>query len=225
MANVELTDGGYRMSSFFSDPLNVLKVGTLVIAAFFATAVYWYTVRRKREIRHREAAFVTSLVNSFNNNALMSVEDVLALHHAEYPSGWSQVQVQRHVHYLLRAVQLRISSSHPNSPEHALLGRLDDLRTLIAAAVLLDAEERRVPFYGTPEPERAVLEDIFELTRADKEIVGAKLTKLAELVTAREDTLRKIGEEKGHARKLALLGFFGTFAFGIISLILTLTKS
>jgi hypothetical protein len=67
-----------------------------------------------------------------------------------------------------------------------------------------------------------LLEDILELTSSDKTIVGGKLTRLAELIMARSETIKTLGEEKGQARRLAYLGVAGTVLFGILSIVLTL---
>ncbi|MBA3016553.1 MAG: hypothetical protein KJ550_00795 [Proteobacteria bacterium] len=89
----------------------------------------------------------------------------------------------------------------------------------------LSAEERRVPFYGTPEQERDLLEDILELTTADRDIVNSKLSRLAELIRVRQDTVNTLGEEKGKARKLAAWGLTGTIIFGVLSVILKIWGS
>lgn len=101
---------------------------------------------------------------------------------------------------------------------------VDTLKGIRAAmAELVEAAEKTVPFHGTPEPEREILEDILELTEADREIVYQKLGRLGELVAARQETILTLGEEKGNARRLALWGLCGTILFGTASIALTLT--
>lgn len=69
-----------------------------------------------------------------------------------------------------------------------------------------------------------MLEDILELTKSDREIVSGKLTRLAELIAARSETVKTLGEEKGKANRLALWGLLGTVIFGVLSIVATVWK-
>ena len=112
-----------------------------------------------------------------------------------------------------------------NNLEYKLIERLDELKLLTNSIhELLKEEEKRVPFYGTPDLERSLLEDILEITASDKELINVKLTRLAELIKARQDTINVLGEEKGEARKLAYWGLAGSVVFGMVSIILGIVQ-
>jgi hypothetical protein len=81
-------------------------------------------------------------------------------------------------------------------------------------------EQQCVPFSGTPEAERQLLEDILKLAGEDTSRVRPKLDGLAMEIRIRQDTVERLGWESGRSLKLARWGWFGTVAFSILSVIL-----
>jgi hypothetical protein len=166
--------------------------------------------------------FVALLVTAFENKAVSTVDDVVALHDAHFHDDASPVLAYQQMQRSLQAVQLQVATSHVQGVGHKLipvLGELRELTDLVSKRVA--SEKKRVPFFGTPEPERGLLEDILELTKSDREIVGGKLTRLAELIAARSEVVKTLGDEKGKAKRLAYLGLAGTVVFGILSIAVT----
>jgi hypothetical protein len=201
-----------------------LLIIALVIGLGGFLCLFLYERKRERARKQRMSEFVYSLRTAFEKKAISRVEDLVVLYDAKFGRGDPDVKVYSQIYSGLEEVQSSISTQISRSKfDDDLLKRLDELRDLMEKVnAELKREQRRVPFYGTPEPERETLEDLLELTSADKEIVSGKLTKLAELISARENTIKSLGEEKGRARRLSIWGFAGTVLFGITSIALTL---
>lgn len=211
------------MSRLLQDSFVQFEAG-LIVGVVLASVMLWrYFRKRQTERRKKNQEFIEILLQAFANEAASNVQDLVALHAAHFDSERSPVWVFRDLHAFMQAVQLRVARSHPvDGVPHKLIPRLTELRTLTdLVAKSLASEEKRVPFYGAPEPERGVLEDVLELTSADRTIVAEKLMRLAELIQTRHETIRALGEEKGQARKLAWWGLAGTVLFGVVSVILT----
>jgi len=205
------------------DTLPILLATVLVLAMIGAFA--WYISRQQKEKKRKEAEFVKLLLDTFRNKTISTTTDLIAFYESYFRVVRSKVRMYSDICFFLEQVQLGISSSKPDTPEYELISRLDEIRQLInSVSELLKEEEKRVPFYGTPEQERGLLEDILELTAADRTLVNIKLTRLAELIEARQETINVLGEEKGQARKLAYWGLAGTVVFGIVSIVLTIIQ-
>jgi hypothetical protein len=201
---------------------------TIVEILSFIVIIYMFRqfFKEKKDRELLQAAFVELLLRAFSNNAIPGIDDIVSLYHAHFGTSGASVDIYRHIYSFLERVQLRISSAHPGDIDvYKLRDRLPELRQLMnSGLVILKTEEKKVPFYGIHNPERELLEDILELTAADRNIVGVKLTRLAELVRARQDTIETLGEEKGKATKLGYLGLAGTIIFGILSVGLTIWR-
>jgi hypothetical protein len=183
----------------------------------------WLSVKQTRERRQKEEGFAVILRKAFENKSITTVNDLVALHDAHFHDQVSPVLMYRQIQRSLETVQLQIATSPVQGTGHRLIPALGELRELTELVTKsLASEEKRVPFYGAPEPERGLLEDILELTNSDRDIVGGKLTRLAELIAARSETIKTLGEEKGKAKQLAFLGLAGTVLFGILSIAVTL---
>lgn len=205
--------------NFMSDVLPMLVLTLLLIFGF--GGFIWYLEKKKQERKKKEVEFVGILLSAFNNSAIKDSSDLISFYESQFGVARQKIKMYSDIHLLLAQAQVKISSAAPNSAEQNLVSRIDELRQLgNSVNALLREEEKREPFYGTPDIERSLLEDILELTASDKDVVNAKLIRLAELIKARQDTIDVLGEEKGKARKLAYWGLAGSVVFGIASLIL-----
>ena len=211
----------------------MLKEPIFQIQIFFFACVFggiifavWYSLKKNKERKKQKTEFENNLLTSFENEAISSPDDLLHYHKAHFERSIPKVRRYRDLYLFLEKMQFRISSSRPPDSAYKLKDKLVALREIIETLnESLSAEERRVPFYGTPEQERDLLEDILELTTADRDIVNSKLSRLAELIRVRQDTVNTLGEEKGKARKLAAWGLTGTIIFGVLSVILKIWGS
>jgi hypothetical protein len=77
-----------------------------------------------------------------------------------------------------------------------------------------------VPFSGTPEPERQLLEAVLELATENTRRVVPKLDALAKAIRIRQDAVEQLGKESGRSLRLARWGWLGTAGFSILSIIL-----
>ena len=206
--------------------LSFLLILVLIILAIIV-AVFGIRFKRKmkQELERSEEEFTNLLLKAFLNDTISGVADILSFYHAHFSTDRSNVLVYRNIYSLLEKAQLRISSGDFAPPQSNLKERLPELRELMKAiASKLETEEKKIPFFGTPASERELLEDILELTDADKEIVNGKLSRLAELIRARQETVTILGEEKGKARRLSFWGLAGTIFFGLLSIVLSIWK-
>lgn len=195
------------------------------LAFSFALGANYFRLKAKlKGLMALEAAFVESLFRAFSNQAVNDVHDLVHLYLAHFQSEQVNVETLRNLLLCLEKIQLRISASSLAS-EKILISRLGELRALQEQTLeALRQEKRRTPFYGIPEPERGYLEDILELTDVDRSIVSDKLTILGSMILARQQTIDKLSEEKGTAKKLAWLGLIGMLLFGTISVILGIAQ-
>jgi hypothetical protein len=147
--------------------------------------------------------FISALIKAFLNKSIIDTDDIVVMFNAHFGKEGINIHPYKSLYELLELLQSRISSSSAGVDEHKLLTELPQIKELMRTTKrLLEAEEKRVPFYGAPGPERELLEDILALTSADANIVHLKLARLAELIRARQETLNVLGEEKGQARRL-----------------------
>jgi len=204
-----------------NDPANQLLIAlTALLFAVLAIGMR-LTKQREREQRKIEAEFITILQRAFENKAVATLNDLIALHDAHFEDQGSRVRDYRRILRALQGVQLHIATELAPKPEViSRLAELRELTDLVTKAFL--SEEKRVPFNGTSEPERGLLEDLLELTASDKAIVGAKLTRLAELIVARTETMKALSEDQGRAKRMTYWGVVGTVLFGVISIVLAL---
>lgn len=212
------------METFESFLIGIL---VLVLGLLFGYAYLSSQRIRSRTLRAERdnEEFVAVLLGAFQNKALDNSNDITSLYEAHFGVARERVEMYARSHLLLKKLQLRISTGNSGVSARLLVDRLDELRQLTTSVhTLLKAEELKAPFYGTPEMERALLEDVLELTMADRNLVHMKLTRLAELIRVRQDTIEVLGEEKGSARRLAYWGLAGTVVFGVASTILGLMQ-
>jgi hypothetical protein len=79
-----------------------------------------------------------------------------------------------------------------------------------------------MPFSGTPEPERGLLEELLGVAAEDKTKVSATLEELAKVIRLRHDSVMRFAYESSHSIKVARWGWYGTLALAILAAILGL---
>lgn len=206
-----------------------LFAGASILSACVALAfsvVCLLAVSRIERMRQRGAAarsaFVNELLRGLANKRIRDLNEV----HNSYRAFLGTVTLRAsHLEELagfLRSAMLRTASARESSKSG-----LDDgtqlLQELLAGNQrVLEVEQHCVPFSGTPEPERQLLEEILELPATDKTTVSAKLDKLARAIRIREDTVERLDREGGRSLRLARWGWFGTVGFSLLSIILAI---
>ncbi|MCP4704499.1 MAG: hypothetical protein GY865_07800 [candidate division Zixibacteria bacterium] len=202
-------------------------INYIIILIVFIGLIYtWWRLKLiKEEEKKRRLEFHKIILRSFRNETILGVEDLISFHKSHFGGNFLRVYQLTDIKESLENALLKISSSTSGHEIKELIPRLDDLRDLITKVdAVLKSEEFKVPFYGTPEEERKLLEDIFELTKTDRDIIRNKLSELADLITARDHTISVLGEEKGKAGTRATLGLIGTVIFGVATIIIAIIK-
>jgi hypothetical protein len=114
-----------------------------------------------------------------------------------------------------------MASAPQGSSETRSQENIQVLRELLAVNQrTLEVELQCVPFSGTPEPERQLLEAVLELAAENTRRVGPKLDALAKAIRIRQDAVEQLGKESGRSLRLARWGWLGTAGFSILSIIL-----
>lgn len=205
------------------DPI-FLWIGGSAFVLAYAIGVWlgWRSIVRRRErYRQREAAFVQLLLGAVRNGTAASLPNVVDLYRAHFHDERPGGPIHAHLSELLRRAELVIAAEGKYVIAADVKENLPLLRRVLAEnEELARQEEVRIPFSGTPSPERELLQDVLELTASDRDIVRAKLTEIAHAVTARHDTIHRLGEEGRQSLRWAKLGLAGTVAFSIISITL-----
>jgi hypothetical protein len=200
--------------------LSVLS-GAVVLAYGLGMWLWWRSVVRRRErYRQQEVAFVPILLGAARNGAALALADVIDLYRAHFEED-NPGAIHSHLSKLLRRAELAIAAQGIHVVAADLKEALPLLRKFLSEnEVLVREEEVRIPFSGTPSPERQLLQDVLELTAGDRDIVRSKLTEIAHAVTVRQDTIQRLGEEGRQSLRWAKLGLVGTVVFSMISIAL-----
>jgi len=201
--------------------------GSILLAsvAVALSAVFLIELSRFERMRRRRAtlrsAFVKQLLRGLANKAIQDIGDVHNSYRAFFGIGALKASHLEEIAEFLRRAMEGIASV----PQGPLDARLHE-NTRVLSELLganqraLEVELQCVPFSGTPEPERQLLEDILGLTVEDKTKVGARLDALARAIRIRQDTVERLGRESDRSLRLARWGWFGTMSLSVLSIIL-----
>lgn len=201
--------------------------GSILLAsvAVALSAVFLIELLRFERMRRRRAslrsAFVKQLLRWLANKAIRDLNDVHDFYRAFFGIGALKASHLEEIAEFLRRAMEGIASA-PKGPGDAR----PQEKTRVLSELLganqraLEVELQCVPFSGTPEPERQLLEDILALTVEDKTKVSAKLDALARAIRIRQDTVEQLGRESGRSLRLARWGWFGTMGLSILAMIL-----
>jgi hypothetical protein len=199
----------------------------LASVALPLSAVFLRELSRIARMRRRQANprsdFLEKLLRGVANREITDIGDVHNSYRAFFGIGALRASHLEGIADVLRTALARCAAaphaaSDARSPRHVQL--LHELLAVNQRA--LDIELQCVPFSGTPEPERQLLEDILAHAGEDKGRVGPKLDALAKAIRTRQDTVVRLGWESGRCLMLARWGWLGTAGFSILSMILGL---
>jgi hypothetical protein len=205
----------------------LFAAGAILVAAVAAalSAVFLAELARFERVRRRQARprseFLRKLMRGLAKKRIRDIGDV----HDSYRAFFG-VDVLRGSHLeevaeFLQGAMLRTVSTPQGLAHGRPQVRTQSLRELLVVNQrALDVELMRVPFSGTPDPERRILEELLELTVADGSKAPAKLNALAKAIRIRQDAVERLGRERGRSLRWARWGWYGTMAFAILSAIL-----
>ena len=207
---------------------SVVFVGGSILLAGVAvplSAVFLRELSRLARTRRRRdnprSDFLKRLLPGVANRAIQDISDVHTAYRRFFGIGALRASHLEEIADFLRTAMARLASA-PHGPSDA---RSDEniqvLRELfVVNQRTLEVELQCVPFSGTPEPERQLLEEIHELRAEHESGVGLKLEALAKVIRFRQDTVERLGWESGRSLGLARWGWVGTAGFSILSIIL-----
>jgi hypothetical protein len=197
----------------------------LASAAVVLSAVFLSELSRLERMRRRRdnprLDYLTRLLRGVAKRSIKDIGDLYKSYRAFFGVAALRASHLEEIADFLRRATVRIPSAPPgrsDAPSHEDLQVL--LELLAANRRALEVEQQCVPFSGTPEAERQLLEDILKLAGEDTSRVRPKLDGLAMEIRIRQDTVERLGWESGRSLKLARWGWFGTVAFSILSVIL-----
>ena len=198
----------------------LLACGAVTLSAVFLIALSRFERLRRRQATSR-SAFSRKLLRKLINTAVLDLDDVHNSYRDFFGIGILRASHLEEIGEFLRSAKLQMDSApHGASDSRARENTQRVCELLAVNQRALEVELRCVPFSGTPEPERHLLEDILELTVEDKTSAGAKLDALAKAIRCRQDTVERLGRVSGRSLRLARWGWFGTVGFSILSIIL-----
>jgi hypothetical protein len=204
---------------FAAGSILLAVMGAAVSAVFLAELARFERVRR-RHARPR-SDYLRKLVRGLARQRIRDLGDV----HNSYRAFFG-VDVLRGSHleevaeFLQGAMLWTVSTPQGLSHGRPQV-RAQTLRELLAVNQrALEVELMRVPFSGTPDPERRILEEVLALTVADGSEATAKLHALAKAIRIRQDAVERLGRERGRSLRSARWGWYGTLAFAILSAVL-----
>lgn len=207
---------------------SVVFVGGSILLAGVAvplSAVFLRELSRLARMRRRRANprsdFLKRLLPGVANRAIKDISDVHNAYRTFLGIGALRASHLEEIADVLRTAMAQLAAA-PHGPSDARSDQnIQALRELLAVNQrTLEVELQCVPFSGTPEPERQLLEEVLERTAGDKSTVGPKLDALAKAIRIRQDAVEQLGWESGRSLRLARWGWVGTAGFSILAIML-----
>jgi len=206
----------------------VVFVGGSILLAGMATlfsAVFLRELSRLARMRRRRdnprADFLKRLLPGVASRTIQDIGDVHNAYRMFFGVGTLRASHLEEIADFLRTAMARMTSAPQGSSETRSQENIQVLRELLAVNQrTLEVELQCVPFSGTPEPERQLLEAVLELAAENTRRVGPKLDALAKAIRIRQDAVEQLGKESGRSLRLARWGWLGTAGFSILSIIL-----
>ncbi len=200
----------------------------LAVVAIGSAGVALFALARFERIEHRQARprtdFLITLVRGLTKNAIRNIGDVHDAYRAFFGVGVLRSSHLEEIGECLQRAALRLGAAPPPSPG-APPETIERVQELLAANQrALDVDRMCVPFSGTPEPERELLEELLQLPAEDKIRTAAKLEELAKAVRFRQDTVDHLRHKSARSVTLAQWGWYGVLALAVVSIILGLAS-
>jgi hypothetical protein len=205
----------------------LFAAGSVLLAALAVGLSAIFLVRlariegvRRRRVRPR-SDFLEKLLRRLARKRIRHIGDV----HNSYRAFFG-VDVLRGSHLeevaeFLQQALFRTASTTQELPNRRPWVRTQSLHQLLVVNQrALEVEMMCVPFSGTPDPERRVLEELLELTEGDKTKAAARLNVLAKAIRIRQDAVERLGQESSRSLRWARWGWYGTLVFAGLSAVL-----
>jgi len=178
-------------------------------------------MRRRRDSPRSD--FLKRLLPGVANRAIRDIGDVHTAYRTFFGIGTLRASHLEEIADFLRTAMTRLASAPQGSSEAGSQEHIQVLRDLVAVNQrTLEVERQWVPFSGTPETERQLLEEVLELAAENARKVGPKLDALAKTIRIRQEAVEQLGRESGRSLRLARWGWVGAAGFSILSIFLGL---
>jgi hypothetical protein len=175
-------------------------------------------VRRRRALSR--SAFLRRLLRRLET--MRDIGDVHDSYRAFFGVAVMRSSHLEDVSEFLRQGMRRLTAGPQEWSDSKRHAKIESLQELLAAnGRALEVERMCVPFSGTPEPERGVLEELLGIPTGDG-IVTAKLDILAKAVRHRQDTLERLSQQNARALQLARWGWYAALGMAMLTGILGL---
>jgi len=210
---------GIALFAFVGVSMLLAAVAVGLSGVFLVILSHFEQVQR-RQARPR-SDFLIRLQHQLGRKTFRDISAVHQSYRAFFGVGVLRSSHLEDIADFLQRVMHRITSGPQKFRGGRLEAKIELLRELLAANQrALDVERMCVPFSGTPEPERRMLEEILELPVEDKITVTAKLDALAKAIRFRQDTVEWLDQGSRRSVKLARWGWYATLTLAILSIIL-----
>ena len=196
----------------------LLAIVAVALSAVFLLRLEYFEELRRRNARPR-SAFLKKLLRGVSKKRIRDIEDVHNSYRAFFGVDTLKGSHLEEVGEFLQQAMARTSSATEEWPD----GRpgAHSLRELfVVNQRALEAEFMCVPFSGTPDPERRILEALLETAEGDKAKTAARLNALAKAIRIRQDALARLGQESSRSLRWAWWGWYGALIFAVLSAVL-----
>ncbi len=184
-------------------------------------------VEYKRQKKHNEErkklkeSLIADATKVITNGTASSLADIEDLYLSNFEVNRVHLHGRETILSALRSVKRNISvsakvNSNYSTPHIELANNL-----INEAEAALSQEANKAPFTGVEDPERGLLEDIYEASKAkENEYLLSKLKDLASALILRNEESIKYIDKQQESLKLSRRGLWATVGFSIISIVL-----
>jgi hypothetical protein len=193
-----------------------------VVAAGVAT-VFLVELRRFERVRGRQASPRAEFLRLFLRRLkrIKSIGDVHHSYRTFFGVGVLKSSHLEEIDEFLQHAMRRIASDPQSAPvgrPEAMIESLQEL--LVANRRALDVERMCVPFSGTPEPEREMLQALLDIPAGEAVTLTDKINALARAIRFRHDLVERLTYERDRSVIVARWGCYGAMTLAVLSAIL-----
>ena len=204
---------------FAAGSILLAAVAVALSAVFLVRLARFEAVRRRRE--RPRSDFLKKLLRRLARKRIRGIGDVHNSYRAFFGVDILKGSHLEEVGEFLQQAMARTASPAQELPHGRPWLSTHSLRELfVVNQRALEAELMCVPFSGTPDPERRILEKLLGLTVGDKAEAAARLYALAKAIRIRHDAEERLAYERGRSLRWARWGWNGTLVFAVLSAIL-----